>query len=385
MTVGSPQAGKLTVTDHLPDDWPYAAEADVPLMATRRWLALTGGWVGSRRRVLATTAAPRCAFHSMLFERPGEPPPPYDLSTLLSSWHLVFDPQAEPGTRPTPGEAIFPNLVVALPGGSCFPVPDLNPDVSGLLPAIDSIIGYARSAGCQALAFLYLWPEAGSTDVALARYGFERFQLENRCDMHVTFADFEGYRAGLRRSRRKQVDRDLRLLADSGIVTELSDLEPVADHILELRCRHRERHGLPRNEAAQRATLAQVATSFFRDIALFCSRHNGQLVRFALALNHAGHWHMLWTGADYDDPYSQLSYFDAVFYSPFRVAPSQGVHEITYGLGAADAKTRRGCQQNPVHGYVLGLTPSAQAAIRKAARLERVRKREDRQAPGRLP
>jgi hypothetical protein len=345
---------RTRVHDGLPPEWPYDSATSVPFMATRKWFSLLPDALPEPRLTFVVQPGP-VAFHAALVEHP-DAPPPVNLAALLNSRGPVLAAGRATSVELVDAD-LFPNLVVTLPGVACFPVPNMNPPPPVVSAAIREIIRAARERGCRAVAVLYLWPEAQSTRDAIDDLGFRPFAMEVRSDFHVSFRAFDGYLSGLRRSQRRQALRDLRHLGEAGVRTVQRPLAEVSAEVLALRLHHRRRYGLPPDEARQQAMIERIGRLYGPDdaVSVFCAYQGDRIVRFTLALRHERTWLMLWTGCAEGDTATDLTYFDTSFYTPLRLAPSQGIDTILYGLGTAEAKARRGCSSAVLTGHVLSL------------------------------
>lgn len=359
----------------LPPEWPALAVGG-PLWVTPGWLRAMQGRLGDQPVTVVVRAGgrPVLAAYGAVQQapRPGEF---FDLHHVLISsapaLPLTPDARAErsrlAAAAPSPHRWV-PNLVVMLPGYECVPVGPAAECPDAVAALVDGALAWARRADVPTTAFLYTRPESAILGAALAARGFVRLPLSLTWDLHLPGRCLADYLAALPHKRRTEARRELNLLDKRGIDIRPLEVELVFDELVRLRCeltaKYRRRAD-PAVEAVRLRTLVDdVAGGRPRVVVALAG---GAVVGFALFAEHASVWHCLAVGFDYADPRSRLAYFGTAFYTAAVEAYGAGIHRLSYGQGAWQAKRHRGCRPTLLTGWLHSVDPQLRHAATASA------------------
>jgi hypothetical protein len=272
-------------------------------------------------------------------------------------------------------EAWFPALVFTLPGYDCFPIGPARQDPTVLAAAVEAAVGWFRAQGGRLVAFLYVGRRESALAEALTGLGFEPFPLSWRADLHLPGSSFSDYLAALPARRRSEVLRERRVLERTGISVRCPPLSECLEDVLRLRGLHRRKYGQPFDEGSERARLQAYAEGRAAEARVFGAWREERLLAFTLFAwdGQEGVWHAMLTGSDSSQPAARQAYFETTFYSPVEAAYGLGRTWLSYGHGPAEAKVARGCDLEPVSGFVLALAKELEEPVRQCARRLRAR------------
>ncbi|GHJ37187.1 GNAT family N-acetyltransferase [Streptomyces sp. TS71-3] len=330
----------LVVDEELPDRWP-----DRTFLTSPAWLKMMGDRPPGRGYFfrLVQDGVTVAATTGYLVDDP-DCYESFNIHDLLWRDPPVFPDQVRPPTRVPERAALFPFLAIVQPGYDCdvvTGVPSAREAARGLLAEITR---WARRAGAVCAAVLYAagsaLPRALDADPA-----WHRWSGTVRSVLDVPAGGFDDYVAGLRKTSRQKVRWDLRDLARAGVSTTRADAAGLGEVEIRLRMNLVAKYGGYSGRDVERARLERLLTLFPADrLRLFhCTTAGGDVVAFSLFIAYGEQWHVFWCGFDYANPASRRTYFDAMFYSPVRVAQTEGVRLIDYGLGYEKSKKWRGC------------------------------------------
>jgi uncharacterized protein len=341
------------VVDGLPPDWDTRVLATIPTMRAN-WIALAQQRLGAPLRTFVLDGDDsryRIAMCGALLTAPGanRRMDPY----LILSGAGGVDGLLANGPHPWRGlavEDVFPCLLVMFPNYETAPAGYAARDTETVDEFVREITGWARGAGARSIAMTYVHPGFPELLDVLRRQGWLVATLTHRCDLDVTWNDFDGYLATLPSRRRVATRREIRAVRELGV--ELSD-QPLAatDHsgLLALRTQLVMKYGGRADPAKEAALLDRLVAGFApENLTVVQARRDGVLLGFTLFVRDADVWTALMTGSDYANPDARLSYFMTCFYHPAVLAPQRGIRTISLGLGSWQAKRLRGCRLGPV-------------------------------------
>ncbi|HEY7262812.1 MAG TPA: GNAT family N-acetyltransferase [Trebonia sp.] len=362
----------VRVLDGVAPQWPDHVGDDVPIHAGAPWInASSHRLPRTRLTFLASEAGANGGLLAGVVDDPAASEMINLYRMLLAEpvvWKFPLDSvAARDGLRAqvAPPEAWVPHLVVLYPGFDSFVAASGGPTpaLSGALA--DALLGWALEHEMKAVAFLYVRDDTELPQV-LAERGFRSVPLTFRSRLALG-GNFDGYLASLSRNGRYQVARDRRQLAAEGIQTTRCSFEDVWPDLLKLRCYLVERYGQQADRELETTNLRQLLTCFGEDrMRLYCSYLDGRVVGFTLYVLWRDSWYLAYTGT-YVTPQTRSVYFDHVFYTPIPDAIAEGAAVVDMGIGAWEAKRRRGCTLTPVDLWVRALDPIAGRAIDTAA------------------
>jgi uncharacterized protein len=358
---GPGRAAAVEVTPELPADWDELVGPGFP-SATRRWLGLAPARLPGR----PVTATLRRHGRAVLAVRGTvltEPSPntrldPYAIFSGRSVRHGLATGGPHPW-RSVPAGDVLPCLLLMLPHYQTVPVGPAAADPAACSELVGALLDWAAGHGVRSVAAQYLDPAAGVLAGALVAAGGTAVAFADRCDLAVTWADFDGYLAGLPSKRRVVVRRERRALADRSVAVTCGPLTEDTAELVALRCALVGKYGGSPDPAKEAAMLARIRAAFPGAATVFAARAGGPLLGFGVFVQDGPTWTPLLCGADYGVPESRLTYFATLFYEPAALAPALGVRTIPYGLGSWQAKRLRGCELVPLTGVCLRLPGSA--------------------------
>jgi uncharacterized protein len=264
------------------------------------------------------------------------------------------------GTHPWPENldpaAVHPCLLLFYPNYGAFPVGRRADDSAALREFVAELVSWAKSEGIASVAMVYLTRQAESLLPELAAAGFTTLPLGERCDMPVTWTDFDGYLRGLPKKHRDEAKREINRMADRGLVSGHRSLAADEPELLDLRCRLIEKYDGSVNRADQAAIFDMIREFVApEDITVFTVAKDDKLLSFSLFIQDGPEWTVMLIGSDYDETDAAYGYFSCMFYQPIEQAVQRGVKLLAYGYGTLDAKRRRGCQLFPYYAAELRL------------------------------
>lgn len=239
---------------------------------------------------------------------------------------------------------IFPCCLLMFPNYETAPAgPDAR-DPAATRAFVDALLDWCRGQGVRSVGALFLRPDYPEFLDALSGAGFTTVPMVQRCDMAVTWTDFDGYLAGLPRKRRFVVRRELRDIAAHGIVVDERPLRADEPDLLRLRAALVTKYGGVPDERREAESLHHLREHFGADnVMVVQARKGDELISFSLVIRDGDQWTVPMSGNLYDRDDAAFTYFATMFYRPAELAPALGITSIAYGLGTIEAKRLRGC------------------------------------------
>lgn len=329
----------------------------VPVTASERWLRFAPKRLPGEQVtvVLGRGGDARAAIFGAVMTQPS-PNDRIDPYSIFSgaSVHQGLAAQGPHPWRGLRAEQVYPCLLLMLPHYESFPVGPGAVDPQTCDDLVAAVLDWAAGQRIRGIAFEYLTPESEALVAALRRAGWPVTELAGRCDLTVTWPDFDGYLMQLSKHRRVEVRRELRALAERGIgvtVRRLADAEP---EMIGLRCQLVAKYGGKPDPEKEAGVLRRIRSIFPPDdVTVIMAEREGEAVGCGVFIQDADTWIPVLTGADYSSPQHRLTYFSTIFYTPAEIAPGIGVKKIPYGLGSWEAKRLRGCEVSPLYGAAL--------------------------------
>jgi uncharacterized protein len=357
-----PRPAVLEVTPVLPAEWDDLVGSG-PAWATRRWLDLAPSRLPGEPVTIALRRNGRTVLAvrgTVVTERsPNTRLDPYAIFSGAS----VRQGLAVAGPHPwaeVPEQDVLPCLLLMLPHYQTVPVGPAAADPAACAGLVAAVLDWAAGNGIRSVAAQYLDPAAAPLRDALVTAGGTAVVLADRCDLTVTWSDFDGFVASLPSKRRVEVRRERRVLADRGVAVGHGPLGADTSELVGLRCGLVGKYGGRPDPAREAAALNRIRATFPGATTVFTARAaGGGLLGFSVFALDGDTWTPLLCGTDYDRPESRLTYFAALFYGPAALAPALGVRTIPYGLGSWDAKRRRGCALVPLSGVAVRVPGNA--------------------------
>jgi Peptidogalycan biosysnthesis/recognition len=270
-----------------------------------------------------------------------------------------------------------PSLILMYPNYECFAVGAAVDDPNHMDRLVGAIVDWAAVTGLRTVALLYLSALASGSASVLAQVlqarGFCRIPLSYACVLHLTGETIEDFLRTLPGKQRRDIQREIRRLAASGVSFGLSPLHDCFDDVIKLRCALVRKYRGVVDERAERHRLRQIAALWReQEIGVFHGTWNDHMLGFALFHGYRGTWYPYWTGADYDHPKHRGTYFQTVYYDPIMLAAQSGVRTIDYGQGSWQAKRARGCELVQLDGFIMPLRETLRPALKASAACTRL-------------
>jgi hypothetical protein len=363
----------VVVVEGLSAQWQTLA-VDVPMLATPGWLRAMDGRLGDRPLTFLVQSEDRtelAAFASV--QTTSRPTEFFDLHHIIArptpDFPLTDQSRANRTelSRTAP-EKWVPSLIVMLPGYECVPVGPNSTEPKALAALVEGTLDWAADQGIPTVAFLYLRPAQQELADALRDKEFTRLPLTYTWDLHLPGEGIEDYLTALPRKRRKEIRREVRSLAESGVDIRPADVWPVFDELVDLRCqlvvKYRGHADRAWEEARLRTMVADVAGGH---PTLLLATADNIPVGFALFAPNRHEWLCLAVGYDYANPRSRLTYFGAAYHYAAEAAYVAGIRTLGYGQGSWQAKRARGCKPTLMTGWAHSTDPALATAIRASA------------------
>lgn len=374
MTVIDPEVGDMPVHVHdgVAPQWRDHVGDDVPILASPPWLDATLNRLpGHRLTFLATEDGQNGGLQATLIEDPATGEMFNLYRTLLAEpkvWKFPADsiaPRAGLRGQVAPVESWLPQLVVAYPGFDSFVAASGGASHALATALVDGALSWAAERGAKAVSFPYVRADTVLPQVLTER-GFATVPLTFRSRLMLG-GSFGDYLETLPRKVSSEVSRERRRLAERDIRTELCDVDDVWPELIALRCHLVEHYGQKANPDVESRDLRQIVAGFGKDqIRPYCSYLDGKVVGFSLYVVWRDTWYAAYTGT-YMTPQTRYVFFDHLFYAPIIGATGEGARVIDVGIGAWEAKRRRGCTLTPVDLWVRALDPDVERGIEAAA------------------
>jgi Uncharacterized protein conserved in bacteria len=351
---------EFSVTPGVPTDWASLA-GDGPAAARARWIEFGRSWYPGPYQTLALRDPDgRCAvaMGGTVLPAPGPVPrrDPYHILTGRAAYLGLCADGSQPWPRDVDPAEVHPCLVLMYPNYATFPVGPGASDPEVLRHFVAEVISWAKDQGIRSIALLFMTPRADPLLAELDRSGFGTVMMGERCDLDVTWTDFDGYLRTLPSKRRVEVRRELRTLDDRGLVRSSRSLAADEPELLDLRCGLIAKYDGSADRAAEAAIFDQIREHVApEDLTVFTVTDGDRLLSFSLYIQDGSEWTAMLTGSAYADPDASYGYFSTIFYQPIAEAANRGIRLISYGYGSLDTKRHRGCHVSPYHAAELRL------------------------------
>lgn len=347
---------RFRVSHGLPDDWAGQA-GDVPATLSRRWIGLAEGRIPGGLRTFGlydggTLSVGLCG--GVQEEPTGHPRfDPYMILSGASAGEetaiAVDGPHPWKGVDPA---RVFPCCLVMFPNYETVPAGRDARDRLAAGEFVAELTRWTRDNGIRSIVYLYLRSDRPEFLDALESYGACLVPMAERCDMRVTWTDFDGYLATLSRNRRTAARRETREIRERGIEIRERGVAAEEPDLVRLRCNLVAKYGGTPDQEREAGSLRYLRDHFGDDLLVVEARKDGRLIAFSLFICDGDAWTVLMNGADYDDPDASFVYFATMFYRPAELAPAAGVRTIGYGIGTIAAKRSRGCATTTLYAAV---------------------------------
>lgn len=344
-------AAFFSVEPGIPADW-SASTGSGPAVGRERWIRFGMSWYpGEYHTFSLRTESGECAvaLGGTVLELPG-PVARRDPYHLLAGHGASagFHPEGPHPWRDIHPAEVSPCLLLMYPYYKTFLVGRHAGDPMWIKLYIENLILWAISKGIRSIALLYLTKEATPFIGPLSTAGFSVVNLIDRCDLEVSWKDFDGYLASLPSKRRIETRREQAQIRQRALTVAERPLAGHEEALLNLRCQLVAKYDGKVDRAAEAAMLASIKDNIEpSDITVFTVADRDCILNFTLFIQDDSEWTAMLSGTDYTRPDSSFGYFETVFYQPAAQAPDRGIRQIGYGPASVAAKRRRGCQVSP--------------------------------------
>jgi uncharacterized protein len=351
--------------------WADHVGDDVPLLAAAPWINATSHRLTRNRlTILAAEAGRNGGLQAAVVEDP-------QASEMVGLYQmLVADPKvfkfpaasvaarSALRTQVPAAESWVPNLTVLYPGFDSFVAASGGPTPALTGTLVDGVLSWAAGHGMKAVSFPYVRADSDLPEV-LAERSFLALPLTFRSTLTLG-GGHPDYFASLSGNRRFMVAKEQRQLAEAGVETRRCSFEDVWPDLLALRCDLVKRYGQQPDEELETTNLRLLLSCFGEDrIRVYCSFLEHRVVGFSLYVVWRDSWYLAFTGT-YQGARTRLVYFDHFFYTPIAAATTEGARVLDFGIGAWEAKRRRGGELTPVDVWVRALDPAVQRGLEVA-------------------
>jgi uncharacterized protein len=226
---------------------------------------------------------------------------------------------------------------------------DRDRALSVLVAAIED---HAERQGIRTVAFAYLPAAAVGRLARVLEGGYVRLLAGADCRLAVAGATFDDYVAGLGRSRRSSVRREVARFERSGLRVRVGRLSECPADLPAMIANVQRRYGHRADAGRFSANIDAYTRCLDRHSRVFLAERGDVPVGFTLYFEWHGTYHGRLAGFAYEHLDREGCYFNLAYYYPLRAAMDEGVSEIDLGVESYEAKLSRGCDAYPLRWFV---------------------------------
>ncbi|WP_084478277.1 GNAT family N-acetyltransferase [Nocardia jejuensis] len=344
----------LRATFVRPSHWIDLAAETSDYTVSVPWLDTMGPLLPGEPRwlVISVDGHPQVGLHARWLQSPPADAR-FDIAAALRG-DLPSPAPRKPSTARSDTSALYPSVLVTLPGYSCAAAGSGAADPASLTETLTALDTWAAAQGARSVSFLYLAERQELIRRALIQFGAAAVELYPTCVLPLRFESMDEYLNHLPRPRRKGIGRILRRLAEKDMSVGEVDLAEVRDDVLELRLALLRKYNSPADRETQSAALDRMLTHYRReDIVVTAVQHEGRIVGFTHGLRNGNTLRQLWCG---QLPEADGAYFVTSFYAQVRAALQRGIERIDYGTLEWGLKTDHGARLESLVGYTWTVT-----------------------------
>jgi amino acid adenylation domain-containing protein len=362
---GRPPVGGSSTTvvrsfaDVAPGDWDVAGPSS--LFASARWLSGVEGTLSERNAYAVIRTEGRVAAGLAAYLVGGKAFPPMDPAEVLVATDMLeeiapFQSSVERRRTADLSARLAPELARMGPATVCAcpysrEAAILRQDESRdtALALVRALDGIAATWETRSAAALYLPPGLSAELAAvLQSHGYVKTTLAARAVLPIQWGTIGEYAGKIRRAR-----PEIQAWQESGLEVSTADgLGNFIEEIAPLYARKLQKYGESLDVEAARRTLTWIDERFSDLASVIVARDQGLPLAFHLYFKKEDRIYSYFSGQTYDDRARQTrAFFIAAYYETIRLAMSQGITAIDYGIGSYDAKSARGCELIPLHGF----------------------------------
>ncbi|MFV2195474.1 peptidogalycan biosysnthesis protein [Nocardiopsis sp. LOL_012] len=227
-----------------------------------------------------------------------------------------------------------------------------DPEAHGSTAAVAGLVERALSLSTEhahrSLAWPFLTQDAAARIIAAKPENTLVLRCEPTTFMEIRQPSFEEHLAEMSARRRWKLLREERRFSDAGLELGVEPLAEIADEALNLIVAGTARRGGLADRKRTESLLMAQADIMGRRMIAFTARRAGRLVAVTTAIASHGGFHTRSFGATDDLVDRDGAYFVLAYGAPLRYAHEQDLNWVYAGLGAYEAKARRGFQLLPL-------------------------------------
>jgi hypothetical protein len=271
--------------------------------------------------------------------------------------------------QPVDPAQVLPALVLVAPGYVGDPAGGAAGSPDAVRACLSGVLDWSRDRALADVYVLYCGDTASAVDAAASGLDGVRFPLTARWRLPVWWDDWDGYLAGLKPARRKEIRRELRRVAEAGVTARPIDVAAHRDGIVRARCALLTGHGQAADPDAETRRLDGLARTFGTDLTAYGAYHGDDLIAATVCVRRGRSMHVVYTGTTRRGQDLPFVHFLVTFYAVIRDVRRADLDDIDYGIGHGAGKAFRGCLSVPTHGYALSGAPGHRPVLARAAAL----------------
>jgi uncharacterized protein len=212
----------------------------------------------------------------------------------------------------------------------------------------------ALEHGAASVSFLFVHEVDTVLRGVLAQRGYVEFPTARYATLPLPKPGFAAYLDMLPNSRRRDVRRERRRMAEAGVRFGVEPLSPdLVGEIVPLQLGHGRKYGHAYTvEALTRSLTLHIRHCGAAARVVTARSPDGVLRGFSLLIERGDRLFVNQTGCDYQWQGKLPIYFALCYYEPVEHASSIGVTTLDYAIEAEQTKVSRGCVLEQRYGYL---------------------------------
>lgn len=270
-----------------------------------------------------------------LINQAAAPSPHYNIASLLVRHNLSESLPTGGWTLNCAGMGLHSPVLAA--SGIVFDAPRLRAHITAASAA------RAQPPLMCGINFLPQCPAPGLT-AALAELGFTEFKGHQRAFLELVGNSYDDYLASLSKGKRMNARRDRRLFTGTGQQISFATGPAAAgEDLIQLQGGNRVKYGLVRDDPELRIRHSALLSYAGDDGLVIRSYRGSACTGFSMFCRLGSTLYALCVGFDETD--DKISpYFECLFHAVIEWSYANGIKDIDYGIGSAQAKAMRGCR-----------------------------------------
>lgn len=260
------------------------------------------------------------------------------------------------GVLRTQQSRLYPSLIGAAPYGytsaiCCrhnLPNETIQQITDMTLDAFEQI-AVENDVSCS--AFLYVPSQQSQLSTTLFHRQYTPSLIGAESVLPITWNSFDDYLLSFRQKRRKGIRRERRVFQESDFTIQISDARSLDEKVVLLQSNLQKKYGHSGNPERLKRGFDQIKTHLGPFVRVYLAQQNDQLLGYALFYEMDGKYYCKQVGFDYGRLDNDFCYFNIGFYEPIIQALENKITSINYGVGAYEAKLKRGCELRYLFGF----------------------------------